>query len=109
MLKINGSDIYITRGDTAEIDVEISRSDGTAYTLASTDKLTLTVKKSISAEKEVISKTLTGSSRIKIAPTDTSGLAFGEYVYDIQLNTADGGIYTIVEPSKLIIATEVTV
>ena len=39
---------------------------------------------------------------------DTKAMAFGKYVYDIQLTMADGDVYTIVPPATFDLLKEVT-
>lgn len=109
MLKINKSEISITRGDTAKLNISVVNSNGDAYQLSSSDKLTLTVKKTFLSDKAVISKTVVGASTIKLNPSDTAGLAFGEYVYDVQLTNSSGDVYTIIPPSLFEVMPEVTI
>ena len=43
-----------------------------------------------------------------IEPEDTSGLDFGNYVYDVELTLADGTVNTIIPPSTFKVMGEVT-
>ena len=49
-----------------------------------------------------------GGAAIHIRPEDTKELSFGKYLYDIQLTTADGDIYTVIPPTTFEILKEVT-
>lgn len=109
MLKINiKNEISITRGDSGEITVILSKETGEAYEMAVGDKIELTVRESVGAEDTEISKAVTGSNIITLEPSDTKTLPYGKYVYDIQLTTADGKIYTVIPPTGFWVCEEVT-
>ena len=101
--------IKLTRGDTARFSVGIlNEISDSAYGISDNDQLTLTVKKKVKDEDALIQKTITGSTLFHIKPEDTSCLSFGKYVYDIQLTTTDGDVYTIVGPTTFELLAEVT-
>lgn len=107
----NGT-IRLTRGDSAWLDIGIANisSDNSTgrYAITPDDVLTLSVKKKIKDEECIFSKTVTGSTTIYIKPNDTKYMTFGRYVYDVQLTTASGDVFTIIEPSVFEIMPEVT-
>ena len=107
MLAVSGSDVSITRGDNGFLSLEIEEQDGSTYKRADGDSLTFTVKKSYSSDYAYISKEIDGLS-FEILPEETSGLDYGTYWYDVELNTADGATYTVVGPSRFVIREEVT-
>ena len=110
MLRIyaDGS-IELTRGDTARITVNIANdADGNDYALSSGDILTLTIKKSAKDSEILVQKVLTGSNLFHIEPSDTEGLDFKTYKYDVQLTTESGDVYTVVGPNSIRITEEVT-
>ena len=49
-----------------------------------------------------------GKAVIAFAPEDTGQMAFRAYVYDVQLERANGDVYTIIKPSRFEITPEVT-
>lgn len=102
MLYINGTSIRLTRGDTARFDVDIiNQVDGTPYELQEGDVLTLTVRLTPSTpEKAVQREAEPGTTSIYLRPEDTANLGVGQYVYDIQLTTAAGDIYTVIGPQQ---------
>ena len=101
--------IKLTRGDTARLTVSVTNDQSQAeYVMDENDILTLTVKKKTTDTTSLIEKIATGGNQFCIEPTDTSGLAFGAYKYDVQLTTAGGDVYTIIEPSTFEILAEVT-
>lgn len=111
MLYVDEKDhsIKLTRGDTARFNVDIVSSiSGENYAIQSEDTLTMTVKKSVKDDVFCFQKTVTGSTSLHVEPNDTKTLPFGKYVYDVQLNTANGDVYTIIEPASFEVLKEVT-
>ena len=112
-MRIEGTDIFMTRGDTGSITVTVKNKAGKIVPLVDGDTLYLTVKESKATTVKALQKTVTafqedGRGVIPINPADTSGLKFGNYWYDIQLNKADGSVYTIVKHSRFIVEVEIT-
>ena len=107
MLKVSGSDIQLTRGDSAYFNVEILREDGTMYYREDGDSLIFTVKRSYNSDYEYIQKEIEGLV-LQLSGEDTGELDYGNYWYDIQLTTTDGGVYTVVGPARFIMREEVT-
>lgn len=106
MVKIQGTTIYMTRGDTATINLSIKNDNKEEYELGEGDVVVFSVKKTLSDETYLIQKTFK-DKEIVIEHEDTRNLYFGEYLYDIQLTFADGKVSTIVTPSKLVLESEV--
>lgn len=107
MLKVSGSDIQVTRGDSAYFNIEILCEDGTKYYREPGDKLVFTVKRSYNSDYEYIQKEIPELALI-LSGDDTRELDYGNYWYDIELTTADGGVYTVVGPARFIMREEVT-
>ncbi len=105
MLKIKGTDILLTRGDTARITLKVSR-DGKPYDF-SADTVRFSVKKDTASPDFIIRKTAVDGI-IHIAPADTAALEYGNYVYDVELTTAGGDVCTVVPPSRFTVGPEVT-
>lgn len=110
MLYVNADNsIRLTRGDTARLSVPIVNDlTGNAYEMATTDKLKMSIKKKETDSEPLIQKILTGSNNFHICPSDTKYLQFGKYVYDVELTTEDGDVYTVIEPSVFELLKEVT-
>lgn len=109
MLQITGNEIRLTRGDSAEITVELRDNNGEKYELEADDKMTLSVKKYIHSVDYVLQKVSTGTNVIKFLPEDTKACDYGKYFYDVQTDTADGEVYTVIPPSVFVIDKEITV
>lgn len=98
--------IRMVRGDTVEFNVTASyKEDGSPYTLQEGDEIIFTLKKKSTDTVPLIQKT---GPDVIITPDDTSELSFGSYVYDVQLNFADGSVDTIVPKNTFEIMEEVT-
>lgn len=105
-MRVAGTNIYMTRGDTESIGVKVS-----GYALKEGDYIEFTVRRSATSPVVLYKKEDTfgedNSFLIKISPEDTSYLRFGNYIYDIQL-TYSGSVKTIIRPSMFVIEEEVT-
>ena len=101
--------IRLTRGDTARLTIPIINSaSNSEYAMQSGDVLFFTVKKSAKDTNYLFQKKVIGANSIHIKPEDTDNLSFGKYKYDVQLTTASGDVYTIIEPSVFEIMEEIT-
>lgn len=89
MLKVVNNAIYLTRGDTAILQLSIKQDDGSDYAISDTDNVLFTIKKS-TKEKTVILQKSVMDGKIKINPEETSSLEYGTYLYDVQLRKGDG-------------------
>jgi hypothetical protein len=107
MLYVEGNTIRMTRGDTAYLSVPLVGATE-PYEMRSTDTLTFSVKRRLKDEAYILQKVITGTNTFHIEPSDTAGFSFGAYTYDVQLNTADGDVYTVIPPSTFELLTEVT-
>lgn len=100
MFEIKGARIRLTRGDTAALAVDIisEREDGTRepYTMAESDTLTLSAKRHTVCKTTPLVLQSAGRPMIIFNPEDTKEMPPGEYDYDIELKTADGGVYTVI-------------
>ena len=105
-MKIKGTNISMTRGDSESITVTCSEPFDTG------DTVTLTVRESVDSDvalqKVVTSFGARGEAVIAIEPEDTDGLDFGDYVYDIQLRRSNGAVTTLVTPARFTLTEEVT-
>ena len=106
MVKVEGTNIYMTRGDTATINLSIKDKDKNEYELGEGDVVVFSAKREVEDKNYVIQKTFV-DKEIVIESEDTKLLPFGEYVYDVQLTFVDGKVATVVTPSKLILEVEV--
>lgn len=119
MLRTIGKNIYLTRGDTAFLSIELfyygSDCEKKKFELLDGDEIYLTVKNSFDVEEFLFQKKITyeevneiGEVSFKIVPSDTNNLQFKKYIYDVEIKTFDGDVYTIIPPSIFEIMPEVT-
>ena len=102
--------IHLTRGDTARFSIGriVNTVTKTNYTPTAEDTVTMTVKKTVQDAAPRVQLIVPGGEVFHIKPEDTKEMAFGKYVYDIQITMADGDVYTIVPPATFDLLKEVT-
>lgn len=102
--------IHLTRGDTARLLLGsvVNLVTGKEYILSADDTVTFTVKKTVYDTTSAVQITVPGGAAIHIKPEDTKEMAFGKYLYDVQLTTADGDVYTVIPPTTFEVLKEVT-
>ena len=117
MLKISNTKIFITRGDSAYIDINISNPDGSKYELQDGDSIQCQVRTAAntgmllinaSTDNEKLYVDDDGAVVWHISPEDTRGLDIGTYCYDVQLTTAVGDVFTFIDNSVFKVTDEVT-
>ena len=107
MYKIRNNQIFLTRGDSASLVLDIKDDDGNEYTPSKQDTVTFTVKKSPYNKKVVIQHTFS-NNEILISSEDTANLEYGDYLYDVELKGLGGNVCTIIPPNLFKICEEVT-
>lgn len=113
MFKICDNKIFISRGNTASLELFIADHNGTPYLLKKNDKLVFSVKKACDHSEVLIRKDTYTIATFKddnkpsyniytfnIESADTESLDFGNYVYDVVLYFANGRTETIIDPSQ---------
>lgn len=110
MLKVVGTSITLTRGDTARLSLSLTYKDtGEWYIPAEGDTIRFAMKKDYDDSSgpiltiQIDPETL----ELHIRPEDTKQLAYGTYKYDIQLTTADGDVDTFIDRAELTLTEEV--
>lgn len=107
MFRIENNVITITRGDTASFSVTIKQSDGTTYDY-SNDTVLFTVKQNICTTEKLLQKTVVYGEDVVLLPSDTEGLPYGDFWFDVQLTGGAGTVQTVITPTKFRITGEVT-
>ena len=77
------------------------------YLLADGDTVYFTVNTELEKENPLISKEITefvNNKAVVRLTTEDTDLAIGTYYYDVQVNTADGRVDTVLGPAKFKIA-----
>ncbi len=103
---LSGTNISMTRGDTETLTVRCS------VPFAEGDAVYMTARESADApvefQKVVTEFGAQGEAVIVIDHEDTGGMAFGSYVYDVQITRSNGTVTTLIKPSKLTLTEEIT-
>lgn len=102
MLKVDNNFIYLTKGDTAYLTIELEDND--EFQVG--DSVAFNVKRFLKNDamyiihKEVTVASNSSTIEIKIEPAETEDLNCGLYYYDVQLTRANGDIFTIITPDE---------
>lgn len=105
---ITGSTITLTRGDTFEALVSVTKMDGSPYVPIEGDSIRFAMKKNYDDSRPILVKSIPSDTMMLIIePQDTKGLNFGKYVYDIQLTQANGKVDTFISKATLKLSEEV--
>ena len=108
MLKIDGNTIYLTKGDTAYLDVGLVYADDKPYVAHEGDTITLSLKRNILDSDYSLQKVVNAGETIVFNPDDTKDLTAGKYVYDVQLDTNASEVFTIIPTSDFYLQEGVT-
>ena len=107
MLNVLGKKIHLTRGDTAYISVSLKDNNGNDYIPAEGDKLYFRLKKNICKDSQILEKEISAeTSVLELIPEDTEQLEFGTYCYEIELVTAKGEHFTVIENASFTVGLE---
>ena len=106
MLTVKGTDIHITKGDTGYLYLNITDENNNKYIIKDGDTVTITVKSTQGTK--IFSHTVPANEAFIIEPNDTADAGIGRYKYDIQLNTANNEVFTIIPVSSFFIEEGVT-
>lgn len=107
-VKISGTTIILTRGDTLKTKINIYDSNGEDYIPVLGDKIRFALKQSYSDEEPILIKNIPYETcMLHLLPEDTKTLEFGKYVYDIQITLNDGTVDTFISKAILKLTEEV--
>lgn len=88
--------ISLVRGDSLHLKVNIY-IDGEPYTPSNGDTVRFAMKQTYQSNKVLIHKNIPiDSLELHLEPSDTKKLAFGKYVYDIEITFANGDVDTFI-------------
>ena len=111
MLKIkNNTDLYLTRGDSVQMQITILDANGDPYTPEVDDVIRFALKKTYrSAEPEILKTLNNGNLVLSLTPEETKSFTTfnSPYVWDIELSNEALGIVDTFMSGKLFILEEV--
>lgn len=110
--RIEGTTIWLTRGDSLSAQVSITEPDGSAWEPSAGDVVRFKAVRCYPPRhgegEALIEKVLDNSDLLlELAPADTEPLRCGEYKYDVQVTYADGRVDTVIDRASLRITEEV--
>lgn len=100
MFDVIDNKIYLSRGDSATIGIEITDDESEPYTPSSGESVVFTLKRATEQCKTIIVKEFNEELEVSLDESDTVNLSFGVYVYDVVLYDEEGNIYTIIPPTE---------
>lgn len=107
MLNIVNNEIYITRGDSAFIQIQLFDDNGDVYTPVSGDKVFFRLKKDIFGNTLLLMKEIDiNNLTLELTPNDTSWLDFTLYRYEIELVTVNKKHFTVIENAPFFVGVE---
>ena len=107
--------ITLTRGDTLRVKVNIIKNEE-LYIPEDGDRVRFALKhpellpdgSDYKDVDPIITKDIPINTMIlELQPLDTKGLAFGKYVYDVEITFADGTVDTFITASPFVLSEEV--
>ena len=113
--EVNGNAIEHTRGDTLILKVGIKK-DGEPYEPVAGDSVRFALKHNkLKADKSdytdpeplILKDIPTDTLILQLDPEDTKPLAFGTYVYDVEITFEDGVVDTFIKKEKFKLTEEV--
>lgn len=101
MVKVTENQIFLTKGDSAELTITIM--DGEETYDYSNDTVKLGIKKNFADAECLIEKTVDENGKVTFDPDDTKDLDVGTYFYDLKIVTADNAVCTVIAAAQFII------
>lgn len=107
-VKTVGTNIFMTRGDTLRIKINITNGNGEPYIPVDGDTMRFAAKKEYTDESPCITKDIPCDTCVlHLEPSDTKGLEQPcTYLYEIEMTLNDGTVDTFIK-GKLNITEEV--
>lgn len=105
---VSGTTITLTRGDSFIAEISITDQDNKPYIPVTGDSVRFAMKASYEdAEPLLVKNVPVDTMKLVLDPEDTKHLAFGKYVYDIELTKATGEVDTFITKAMFKITEEV--
>ena len=102
MVRINGTRITMTRGDTLQAEVAIYQPNGNPYVPDAGDSIRFSMKERGGCGTVILTKEIPiGTLMLTLNPEDTEGLPYGEYGYDIEITMASGVVDTFIPEATI--------
>ena len=100
MLKVNGNTIKLTRADSMQIQLALSKS-GSTFTPEQNDVIRFSVSKVPKGKcgyNLLISKVVNNDTLLlELDPQDTASLPYGDYLFDLEITYTSGAVDTFLK------------
>ena len=107
MLRIEGQDVYLTRGDTAYLQLIPKLQNKELYVLKQGDQIKFRLRDgSFLFEKDCDIDVENNFARLTLLPDDTVGLKYKMYRYECELITVDQEHFTFIADRQFTIGKE---
>lgn len=109
MIRVSGTTIKMTRGDTLRVRISLTDYNGSPYTPVAGDSIRFAMKESYDQATPLILKDIPiDTMELVLDPEDTKSLSMpATYVYDMEITHGNGDVYTFIDKAKFIISEEV--
>lgn len=109
MVKISGTTIKMTRGDTLRVTLTLKDEEGNVYTPIEGDRIRFAMKRFYDDSEVLINKPIPNDTlELVLNPEDTKNLPQpSSYVYDMEITYANGDVDTFIDKAKLQLTEEV--
>lgn len=109
MIKLSGTTIKMTRGDTLRLNLTLKDEEGNEYTPLIGDKIRFAMKQTYNDAEPLILKDIPiHTMQLVLNPEDTKNLPQpATYVYDLQITYTNGDVDTFIDKAKLMLTEEV--
>ncbi len=109
MVKISGTTIKMTRGDTLRVTLTLKDEEGNVYTPIEGDRIRFAMKRFYDDSEVLINKQIPNDTlELVLNPEDTKNLPQpSSYVYDMEITYANGDVDTFIDKAKLQLTEEV--
>lgn len=105
---VSGTTITLTRGDSFIAEISITDQDNKPYIPVTGDSVRFAMKASYEDTEPLLVKNVPiDTMKLVLDPEDTKHLAFGKYVYDVELTKATGEVDTFITKAMFKITEEV--
>ena len=112
MFTVQFNRIYITRGDSAFLSIELEDREGEPYYPKDSEELIFSLKRDQGDRDCILQKRFSLELGIEFLPQDTARLPPGSYIYDVQLYQSKGEesvvLDTVIAPSPFIVMEGIT-
>lgn len=108
MLSVKENNIFLTRGDDAELELKLTTPNGEPYELQEGERAHFTMRKEpvhIGSKSPLVQKEFV-ENIVSIDSIDTKYLKYGVYLYDVQVENSESKVNTVAL-GKFVITPEV--